>query len=102
MSMNRGAVILVGVGTPESLVTGPIGALYLDQYNGAAYVKTSVASVSTGWVKMDAGGSTPTYTDTSRPDPTTVAIGTVIFNTDDGFPNWSDGTNWVDSAGLTT
>jgi len=100
MTMNRGAVILAGSGTPESAVEGPIGALYLDQTNGAAYVKTTVATVLTGWSLV--GSATLTYTDATRPDPTTVPIGTMIFNTQDGFPNWSDGTNWVTSAGVTT
>jgi hypothetical protein len=42
------------------------------------------------------------YDDAGRPDPTAVPAGTAIFNSDDGFPNYSDGTNWVDAAGVTT
>lgn len=42
-----------------------------------------------------------------RPDPNTVPVGTVIFNTDDNAPNYADGAaspnaRWRDAAGLTT
>jgi hypothetical protein len=46
--------------------------------------------------------STPSYTDVSRPAATAVPDGYMIWNTDDGFPNWSDGTNWVEADGTTT
>ena len=36
------------------------------------------------------------------PDPTTVAVGTQIFNTTANMPEWSNGTNWVDAAGNIT
>ncbi len=42
------------------------------------------------------------FTDTTRPAPGDVMIGTQIWNSEDGFPNWSDGTNWVISDGTTT
>lgn len=44
----------------------------------------------------------PSYDDAGRPDPAAVTAGTAIWNTDDGAPNFSDGTNWVDAAGVTT
>jgi hypothetical protein len=44
----------------------------------------------------------PSYTNASRPAATAVQAGTAIWNTDDGFPNWSNGTNWVISDGTTT
>jgi hypothetical protein len=52
----------------------------------------------------DSAGSVvfPSYTDSSRPAATAVQAGTAIWNTDDGFPNWSNGTNWVISDGTTT
>ena len=34
------------------------------------------------------------FTDATRPDPTSVDAGTIIFNSDDGDLNVSDGTNW--------
>lgn len=42
------------------------------------------------------------FDNTTRPDPTTVAVGTQIYNTDDNAPNYSDGTNWRDSDGAIT
>jgi hypothetical protein len=43
-----------------------------------------------------------TYTNATRPAVSTVTVGTMIFNTDDGAPNWSNGTNWVDASGNVT
>lgn len=49
------------------------------------------------------GGLAPaSFTDANRGAATAVPTGTMIWNTDDGFPNWSDGTNWVDATGTTT
>ncbi len=48
------------------------------------------------------GWQPPTYTDANRPNATACVAGTPIWNTDDGFPNWSDGTNWVDATGSVT
>lgn len=55
------------------------------------------------------GGSYPeipdptvTYSNTTRPAATSVAAGTMIFNTDDNAPNFSDGTNWRDADGVIT
>ncbi len=42
------------------------------------------------------------FTNATRPDPSTLPAGTVIFNSDDAAPNWSDGTAWRDSAGSPT
>lgn len=42
------------------------------------------------------------FSNTSRPTPTTVSAGYMIFNTDDNFPNVSDGTNWRDMSGTIT
>ncbi len=42
------------------------------------------------------------FSQAARPDPSSVPVGTVIFNTDDNAPNWSDGTVWRNSAGVTT
>lgn len=43
-----------------------------------------------------------TYDNTTRPLVAQVSVGTMIFNTDDGAPNWSNGTNWVDASGNIT
>ncbi len=42
------------------------------------------------------------FDNASRPGPTTVNIGTCIYNTDDSAPNYSDGTIWRDAAGVAT
>lgn len=43
-----------------------------------------------------------TFNNTTRPAATAVAAGTVIFNTDDNAPNFSDATNWRDAMGSVT
>ena len=48
------------------------------------------------------GWQVPAFTDAARPNATACVAGTMIWNTDDGFPNWSDGTNWVIADGNTT
>lgn len=46
-----GKILQFGTGTPEAVVTAPIGALYINRSGGAAttlYVKTSGVG-NTGW-----------------------------------------------------
>ena len=44
------------------------------------------------------------FTDTTRNaiDTSTMQDGFQVWNSDDGAPNWWDGTNWVDATGTTT
>ena len=42
------------------------------------------------------------FTNSSRPLATAVKSGTMIFNSTDEAPNFSDGTNWRDAAGNLT
>lgn len=42
------------------------------------------------------------YTNSNRPDPSKIPHGSMIYNTDDNAPNFSDGTNWRDAAGTIT
>jgi hypothetical protein len=42
------------------------------------------------------------YNDAGRPAAGAVPLYTWIFNTDDAAPNYSDGTNWRDAAGVIT
>jgi len=44
----------------------------------------------------------PVHTDANRPLPTAVTAGTIIWNSDDGFTNVSDGTDWYDPTGAVT
>jgi hypothetical protein len=48
------------------------------------------------------GSALPTYLNSTRPDPTKVLVGLVIWNIDDNAVNWSDGTHWRDSDGNIT
>lgn len=41
-------------------------------------------------------------TDANRPAANAVIAGTIIFNTDDNFPNVSDGANWRNMSGVIT
>ena len=40
-----------------------------------------------------------TYTTSTRPKASDVKVGSVFFNTTTGIPNFSNGTDWVNSAG---
>lgn len=42
------------------------------------------------------------FSTATRPDPTALPAGVMIFNTDDGAPNWSNGAVWVDALGNET
>lgn len=44
----------------------------------------------------------PVYTDATRPSAGTVGQGSTIWNSGDNAPNFSDGTNWRDAAGVVT
>ena len=69
---------------------------------GLISVEASVLLNSNPSLELNAALPFASYTNATRPGPTTVPVGTPIFNTDDGFPNYADGTNWVDHAGVTT
>lgn len=42
------------------------------------------------------------FTNVNRPPASAVDKGTMIFNSDDGAPNWSNGVDWIDSSGNKT
>lgn len=44
----------------------------------------------------------PSFSDGSRPAANTVPVGGRIYNTGDAAPNFSDGANWRDAAGVIT
>jgi pentose-5-phosphate-3-epimerase len=54
--------------------------------------------------KLDVDGpiAMKTYTNSNRPSASSLAAGTMIYNTDDHAPNFSDGTNWRDAVGNIT
>jgi len=63
----------------------------------------SFISLETGdSVKSFGASAGPSYTNGTRPAANTVPLFTSIWNTSDNAPNWSDGTNWRDGAGVIT
>ena len=54
--------------------------------------------------KLDVDGpiAMKTYTNANRPSASSLAAGTMIYNTNDNAPNFSDGTNWRDAVGNIT
>jgi hypothetical protein len=44
----------------------------------------------------------PVYNNATRGEASAMFAGTVIWNTDDNAPNWSDGEYWRDSRGNIT
>jgi hypothetical protein len=44
----------------------------------------------------------PVFTDATRPDASTVAVGLQIWNSSAHAPQWSDGTVWRDLDGHAT
>jgi hypothetical protein len=89
---------------------------YITTWNGMGWIFTTPTTGMTVYVVDEAlpftynGASWATspappagvYTTTSRPDPLVTPVGTMIFNTDDGAPNWCNGTQWVDASGTPT
>ncbi len=73
----------------------PAGNIFDDTTLGT----TTAGSGDTGWLGVN---GIDTQTNAGRPAANSVPTGYEIFNTDDGFPNWSDGTNWVDATGSVT
>jgi hypothetical protein len=80
-------------------------------YDGEAGLKALVeaGSLTIDAVVLEAGDTQglrtalPVYSNTTRPAFGDVALGTQIWNTDDGGANYSDGSEWLDSiAGTST
>jgi hypothetical protein len=87
---------------PAAFVTFSRTADQLD--NDISLKKLRLAGKVTIAVVQEAGDGDilPTYSNATRPGPTLVPVGTEIFNSDDLFPNVSDGTNWRDPTGVIT
>lgn len=80
-------------------------------YDAEAQLKVLVeaGSLTIDAIAAEAGDSSalgaaigPAYDDAGRPLATSVPTFSSIWNTDDGAPNFSDGTQWVDAAGIAT
>jgi hypothetical protein len=59
----EGILFLKGAGSPESVLTAPIGSFYTNTVNGDTYKKTSGAS-NTGWENQSSAASVNTQQDT--------------------------------------
>lgn len=96
-------------GTDGDAVTTSMSA---SQYDGEQLLKSMVedGTLTITFLGSDPGDSTsipgysagPAYDNATRPSPTVVPLFTSIWNTDDDAPNYSDGTNWRDAAGIIT
>ena len=65
-------------------------------------VQRQVDSLESRVARLEANrGTLDAHTDASRPRANERKY-RQIFNTDDGFPNVSDGTNWLDPTGAVT
>lgn len=82
--------------------------LYLGRDSELDLVKndrTTLATLKSNGTLVAPSGAAlalPSYTNANRPAASSVAVGGAIWNTDDNAPNFSDGTNWRDAAGLVT
>ncbi len=88
---------------PEGNLAAEVGSLAIVTHASAGpaaavYIKDE-GSGNTGWKGINGIAN---HTDATRPSCIAGLKGYMIFNTDDGAPNWCDGTNWVDATGATT
>lgn len=67
-----------------------------------AIVSEAGDTVRAETLDADAYVALPVHTNANRPAATAVPVGTLIHNTDDDFPNVSDGAAWRDMAGVVT
>lgn len=105
-----GQIELEWTSDPEYLTTGLVisgptpgahvlaGLLHTEAGLTAGHVMQATGPGTFGWGLVP----TPNYTNATRPAANTVPAGMQIFNTDDGAPNWSNGTDWVDALGNLT
>lgn len=89
-----------------SATIGGDGEVYLEA--DSASLRALNAALLTGSTTYQAGSPKALgtvlerYANATRPAASSVLAGTLIFNTDDNFPNVSDGTNWRDMSGAIT
>lgn len=66
------------------------------QLNGVNLTAGQLLELDTGLI------APPSFTDATRPGANVAGSGYTIWNTDDGFTNVSNGTNWIDPTGAIT
>ncbi|MCM3746525.1 glycoside hydrolase family 55 protein [Paenibacillus pasadenensis] len=96
---NVGPGIYCGSGFPEGVLTAPQGSIFMRSDGGAAnslYIKYS-GSGNTGWIAITQ--PTASYASGSRPGPTTLPVGSMIYDTDLNVPLWTNGSLWRRSDG---
>ncbi len=103
MGLRDGRNLWMSTTFPEGNLVAEVGSLAIVTHASAgpaaaAYIKDE-GSGDTGWKAINGIAN---HTDATRPSCVAGLKGYMIFNTDDGAPNWCDGTNWVDATGTTT
>lgn len=90
-------------GKLNGLVAGDYVALQAQVSAGqVSYAWTSLPEYRTPGLYCASPIPLQIFTNVNRPLASTVDMGTMIFNSDDGAPNWSNGTVWIDSSGNET
>lgn len=68
----------------------------------AGTVTLTFAKEAADDVALGSQDSLVSYSNATRPLPSTIPIFSAIWNTNDNATNWSDGTNWRDATGVIT
>lgn len=101
-----GFVRIGGVQGPNQPPAGHSGAQFSTKANNAQTERQVRFYQSDGTLRAGVHQSgnmvLGSYTNASRPAATSLEAGTMIWNTDDAAPNFSDATIWRDSAGVAT
>jgi hypothetical protein len=99
---SSGSKFLFGTGSPEGVVFGNVGSIFLRTDGGkgtSLYIKESGSGIQLGWVRL---GTATKNTTANRPTLTANEIGTLYLDTTlaaNGKPIWWNGALWVDANG---
>lgn len=93
--------VQTGVGSPEGVVAGRPGYLYIDNSVGLLYQKQT-GNGTTGWARFQTGSGLAAYANAADRDDAipSPAVDQVIAQVDDGYIKRWDGTQWL-KEGLT-
>jgi len=74
--------IVLGEGSPEGRIRGPVGWLYIDANEGRLYIKTSMTASKTGWTAMSIQGESGVMLGVVEPEGVVTApAGSFYYNT---------------------